>query len=374
MRRKIQMIRKILHVLVLACVVLLALVSVRGPSHTAAQEGIEWQCPPEFAGQTLNIYNWSLFIGEETIPTFEKLCDVEVVYDVFDTTEQVINRLREGNPGYDVVYLSDFMVTLMSSEGLLEPLDFSKIPNFANIGDEFKNPTYDPDNQYSVPYTWGTSGVAYNVNNVEGEVTSWQDLFDYDGPVAWLDDSATMLAIGLIMLGYDPNSTDESQIEEARDYLIEHSDNVKTIAVSDGQILLETGEVDMVILYSGELFQLASSCECDDFAYVIPEEGSNIYVDTMTIPVGARNPDLAHVYIDYILDPHVGAAIANDIGYATPNQQALDLDLILPEYRQDPIIYLPSEVIERLYYLELNPDIELARLDAWDEITLTVGE
>jgi spermidine/putrescine transport system substrate-binding protein len=339
-----------------------------------AQEGIEWTCPPEFAGQTLNVYNWSLYIGEETIPTFEELCDVTVNYDVYDTTEIVISKLREGNPGYDVVFMSDFMITMMAEEGYLEELDLERIPNWVNIADAFKNPTYDPENRYSVPYQWGTSGIMYRTDAVEEEITSWQQLFDFDGAVAWLDEATTMIAVGLIMNDYEPNPNDEESIEVARDYLIENGGNVRTITAVDIITLLETGEIDMAVGYSGEAYQLLANCECDDFTYVIPEEGSNIYVDAMSIPVGGKNPDLAYVFIDYILDPHVGAAISNYIAYATPNQAALDMGLIDETYLENPVIYLPEEVIERLYFLEDRPELEQAILDAWDEITLSVGE
>lgn len=338
-----------------------------------AQDDIAWECPPEFAGQTLNVYNWSLYIGETTVPTFEELCDVEVVYDVYDTTEVVISRLREGNPGYDVVFMSDFMITMMIEEGYLEPLDYSKIPNFANIGAEFTDPAYDPGNAYSVPYLWGTTGIFVNTNEVTEPVTSWEQFFNYDGPVAWLDEATTMIALGALLTGHEPNPTSEEVVLEARDYLIEHGGNVRTIS-ADIIPLMETGEVDMAIGYNGEAYQLLESCQCDYFSYVIPDEGSNIYMDAMSIPVGAQNPDLAHAFIDYILDPVVGAEIANYIVYATPNQAVLDADLVDPAYRNDPAIYLAPEVIETLFYLKNNIDLELAILDAWDEVTLTVGE
>ena len=338
-----------------------------------AQDEIEWQCPPEFAGQTLNVYNWSLYIGETTISNFEELCDVEVVYDVYDTTEVVISRLREGNPGYDVVFMSDFMITMMIEEGYLEPLDHTKIPNYTNIGDEFKDPAYDPGNAYSVPYLWGTTGLMVNTDVVTEPVTSWQQFFEYDGPVAWLDEATTLIAIGSIMTGHEPNPANEDEVIAARDYLIENGRNVRTIS-ADIIPLMETGEVDMAIGYNGETFQLLEACQCDYFSYVIPAEGSNIYMDAMSVPVGARNPELAHVFIDFILDPHAGAEIANYVGYATPNQAVLDMDLIDPEYRDDPAIYLDSDVIRTLFYLEYNVDLELPILDAWDEVTLSVGE
>ncbi|MCB9436660.1 MAG: spermidine/putrescine ABC transporter substrate-binding protein [Anaerolineales bacterium] len=367
------MTRKLLILPLLLAFVVLSVNVVPMPAQAQDASDIGWVCPEEFAGQQLNVFNWSLYISEAAIPNFEELCDVKVVYDTYDTTEAVFTRLREGNPGFDVVFLSDFMVTLMGEEDLLEPLDLDLIPNFANIGDEFKDPAYDPGNVYSVPYLWGSTGISYNVERVD-EITSWNDLFDYDGPVAWMDEPTVMLGVALLMNGHDPNSVDSDEIAEARDYLIDKGGNVRTIAASDGTFLLETGEVDIIVGYSGELFQILTNCECDDFAYAIPEEGGNIYVDTMTIPTGARNPELAHAFIDYMLDPVVGAANANEIGYASPNQVSIDMGLIDPSYLENGVIYLEPETIERLFYITQNPEGELDRLDAWDEVSLMVGE
>ncbi len=338
-----------------------------------AQDGIEWQCPEEFAGQTLNVYNWSLYIGEETIPTFESLCDVTVNYDVYDTADVIVTRLREGNPGYDVVFTSDYVTEAMIEEGYLVPLDFSLLPNFANISEQFLGEFFDPENEYSIPYLWGTTGLAYNTDRVEGDVDSWDDMFNHNGPVAWLDESPVILATGLLMLGYPPNPEDEDQIEEARDYLIENGGNVRTIASVDAIQLMETGEVDMAIMYSGEAYQLLDACQCDNFSYVIPIEGANVYIDSVSIPTGARNTELAHAFIDFLMDPYVAADISNYLVYATPNQRVLDLGLVDPEILENPAVYLAPEVIERLYFIINNPDLELPILDAWDEIILSVG-
>ncbi|PJF43541.1 MAG: hypothetical protein CUN55_08580 [Phototrophicales bacterium] len=338
-----------------------------------AQDGIEWQCPEDFSGQTLNIFNWSLYIGEETIPTFEKLCDVTVNYDVYDTADVMLTRLREGNPGYDVVFMSDYMTQAMIEEGYLEPLDFSLLPNFENISEQFTGLFFDPENEYSVPYLWGTTALTYNINRVDDEVTSWADMFEYDGPVAWLDEPPDIIAIGLLMTGNPPNPENEEQIEEARDYLIEHGDNVRAIESINLIQLMETGEVDMAIMYSGEAYQLIEACECDDFEYVIPVEGANIYIDSVSIPTGARNTRLAHAFIDYLMDPYVAAEISNTVIYASPNKKVEELGLIDPEIRENPAIYLEPEVIERLFFIQNNPDLEIAILDAWDEIILSVG-
>ena len=354
-------------------ILIVSLLSMPVASVSRAQEDITWKCPPEFAGQTLNVYNWSLYIGETTITSFEELCGVDVIYDVYDTTEVVISRLREGNPGYDVIFMSDFMITMMIEEGYLEALDYTRIPNYANINDEFKDPAYDPGNAYSVPYLWGTTGLMVNTNLVTEPVTSWTQFFEYDGPVAWLEEATTLIAIGSLMTGHEPNPTNEADILDARDYLIANGGNVRTISANIIP-LMETGEVAMAIGYNGEAYQLLDACQCDYFTYVIPEEGSNIYMDAMSIPVGAQNPDLAHAFIDYILDPVVGAEIATDIWYATPNQAVIDLGLVDQDYLNDPAIYVAPEVIENLFYLKNNIDLELPILDAWDEVTLSVGE
>lgn len=327
-----------------------------------------WACPEGFEGQTLSVYNWSTYVAEDTISNFEEACGVTVVYDVFGGNDELLARIRAGNPGYDIIVPSDYIVAIMAAEELIEPLDMAKIPNFANVSEVFVDPPYDPENVYSVPYQWGTVGIGYNVGKVGGEITSYQQMFDYDGPVAWIDDARLMMGIGLLMLGYDPNSADPAEIEAARDYLIEHGQNVIYFHQDDGQTFLQRGEVDMTIEYSGDIFQLIAECECEDYAYVIPEEGANLWTDNLTIPVGAPNKTLAEVFIDYILHPQVGADISNYTAYGTPLQAALDMELIDEALLNDPGIYPPEETRDRLYFIEDLPEVETDYTDAWDAV------
>jgi spermidine/putrescine transport system substrate-binding protein len=354
---------------------LVLLISVQASGLTLAQDDeIEgWTCPEGFAGQRLSVYNWSTYVAEDTIPNFEAACGVAVIYDVYENNEAMLSRIREGNPGYDIIVPSDYTVEIMAAEGLLEPLDLSRIPNFANIGEIFIHPPYDPDNQYSVPYQWGTIGIGYNVNAVDGPVTSWTQMFEHDGPVAWLEHYRAMLSIGLVMQGYHPNSTNLDEIAEARDFLIENSGNMVAIAADDGQVLLDQGNVDMTVEWSGDIFQIIAECECEDFDYAIPEEGTIVWVDNLAIPIDAPNIELAHVFIDYILDAQVGADISNYTAYGSPNQAAIDLNLIDEEYLSNPAIYPPEEVMENLYFIQELPDVEQAYLDAWDEIVILSG-
>jgi spermidine/putrescine transport system substrate-binding protein len=357
--------------LILICVLALTL----GAAALAQDEiATSWVCPEGFAGQQLNVYNWTTYIAEDTIANFEALCGVTVIYDTFDSSEAAVARLRTGNPGYDIVIPTGSDVRRLAEEELIMPINKALIPNLANLSTTLLDAPHDPDNIYSVPYQWGTIGIGYNVTRVGEEITSWQQMFDYpERVVAWLEDRRAMIAIGLIMLGLDPNSTDPDDIQAAADFLIENGGNVIYIAGDDGQELLARGEADIVIEYSGDIFQIMDECECDDYEYVIPEEGTNIWVDSIVIPIDAPNPALAHAFIDYILDPQVGADISNYTAYGSPNQAAIDLGLIDEELLQDPSIYPDDELRERLFWIRANIEAEQLYNDAWDLIKIRVG-
>lgn len=338
-----------------------------------AEDLIEWTCPEGFEGQTLSVYNWATYIGENTVSRFEELCGVEVIYDVYDSNESMLARLRQGNPGYDVAFPGDYAVAIMIRDELIQPLNFEMIPNYVNIAEVWTNLDFDPDNEFSVPYLWGTFGPAYNVNEVEGPITSWEDVFNYDGPVAWIDDSRSTIGVALQILGYDPNSTDADEIAEARDYLLENSDNVIAISDDDGEALLARGEVAIALEYNGDIYQLIVDCECDDYAYVIPEEGSVVDISLMVLLQDAPNPELAQVFMDYILDPFVHAEITNDTFYANPNQAAIDSGFIEEAILNNPAVFPDEAALENLFFLEDLGDAEQNFNDAWDEVAILLG-
>jgi spermidine/putrescine transport system substrate-binding protein len=333
-----------------------------------------WTCPEGFDGQQLSVYNWSTYIADDTIPTFEELCGVTVTYDTYPTDGDMLSRIRQGNPGYDIVVPTAGTAQVMIEEGLLEELDFANIPNFANVAQVYVNPVFDPENKYTVPYQVGGLGVAYNREKVGKDITSWYDVFSYDGPVAWIEDYRVMLGIALKLLGYDPNSRSEEEIQAAKDFLIENGKNVITIAQDDGQELLARGEVDIVLEYSGDIFQLITDCACDTYAYVNPVEGTYFSTDVMGIPIDAPNKPLAEVFINYILDPQVGADISNYTTYATPNQAAIDQELISEETLSNPGIYPPEEVRANLFTTIQDAESEPLYIDAWDEVKIALGQ
>lgn len=359
--------------LVFVVLVLLGVLGVSMP--TFAQDAAGWTCPEGFAGQTLSVYNWSTYVAEDTVSNFETLCGVTVTYDVYASNEELFARLREGNPGYDIVVPTDYMVQVMAEEGMLQKLDKSKIPNFANLSPDLLGTPFDPNNDYSVPYQWGTIGIGYNTEVITTEVTGWEDLLNYEGNVAWLEDLRQMINIGLIMLGEKPNTDDPAKVAAARDYLTQHGSNVVAIAQDDGQAMLQRGDADMVIEYSGDIFQIMAEEGGEKFAYVIPQEGASLWTDNLAIAADAPNPELANVFIDYINDPQVSADIANYTAYGTPNQASIDQGLITPELLNNPAIYPPPEVRANLYFnAVLTPDAEQAYNDAWDEIKIMLGQ
>lgn len=333
-----------------------------------------WVCPEGFEGQTLSVYNWATYIGANTIADFEETCDVSVIYDVYESNEDLIARLRQGNPGYDIAIPSDYAVAIMIRDELLQPIDLDKIPNFANVGEDFKDLPFDPGNQYSVPYLWGTVGIGYNITNVGEEITSWGQIFDYEGRVAWIDDVRVMMSVALLMLGLDPNSTDPADIEAARDYLIANGGNVIALAGDDGDALLAQNEVDIAVEYNGDVFQRITECACEDYVYVVPVEGTIVDIASLVILNDAPNPALAEVFMDYILHPQVSADLTNELFYSTPNQASVDLGLVNEELLANPAVNPPAELRENLFFTQEVGDAEQLYNDAWDEVKILVGQ
>lgn len=357
----------------------------------AQDEMAAWTCPEGYSGQTLSIYNWGTYISDEDLPetadvnenliqNFEQLCGVTVIYEgTMESSEALQARLRGGNPGYDLAMPTGYIIPDLIAEGLLEPINLENIPNAANINPNLANPWYDPENQYSLVYFWGSIAIGYDYNKVGEEITSWEQMFTYDGPVSWLEDRRSVIGIALLMLGLDPNTENEDEIQQAVDYLSANGGNVVTIAQDDGQVLLARGDVDMTIEYNGDIFQIAAECaesaECTaDYRYVIPQEGAVRWSDNMVIPAGAPNPALAEVFMDYMYDPQIAAINANYVQYGSPNQAAIDAGLIDEELLANPGIYPTEEVDALLFEVRSLPDAEVAYSDAWEDVKLSLGQ
>lgn len=290
----------------------------------------------------LNFYNWDTYIGEDTLDDFKDASGIEVKMDLFADNDELFAKLKEGNPGYDVIVPTNDFVERMITADMLVPLDHAKIPNFgANVDPAFQEARFDPGRKYSMPYMWGTQGIGYRKSKVSAVPESWKALLDsdeYAGRIALLSEARAVFGVALKYLGYPYNATDAKQIAEAEALLTKQKPHIKTFAEDNGQDLLLSGEVDLTMEWNGDILQVMA--EDDDISYVVPKEGSLVWQDTLCIPTGARHPENAHKFINYLLDAEAGAAIADFIQYATPNKAAKAL---LPaEYTENPAIF-PSE-------------------------------
>ncbi|MEM8638937.1 MAG: spermidine/putrescine ABC transporter substrate-binding protein [Cyanobacteria bacterium P01_G01_bin.54] len=326
------------------------------------------------SSDVLSVYNWSTYIDPEVLTQFETEFGVTVQYDTYESNEALLAKIQPGNPGYDIIVPTGDYIESMATEGLLEELDPANIPNLNNVSEEFLDPPFDPGNKYSVPYQWGTIGIGYNKAATGTEITTWKEIFDptYAGRVALMEDPRAMLGAILMMLGYDPNTTNPEELEAAKNYVIDHKDVVATFAPDTGQDLLNQGEVDIAVEWNGDIFQVME--ENENVEYVIPEEGTIIWTDNLAIPKDAPNKALAEQFINFVLDPQVSAAISNYVKYGTPNKVSLEQGLIEAADVENPGIYPPPETFKKLKYAQdLGDDTQLYD-EAWTELKVAVGK
>ena len=278
------------------------------------------------AGSTeVNLYAWSEYIPQAMLDAFTEETGIKVNYDAYSSNEELLAKLQAGASGYDVIIPSDYTVAIMINQGLLEELDMAQIPNFSNIGDEFKNLEFDPGNKYSAPYQWGTVGLVVDTEKVDRPVTKWADLWDpaFKDRVVLLDDEREVLGMVLTTLGYDKNSTDPAQLEEAKAKLIELMPNVRLFDSDSPKTALLAGEVWLGQTWNGEAAIAHSENPAID--YICPEEGCGIWYDNLAIPKGAPHKDAAHAFINYVLEPKSSIMITEEFPYSNPNEAALEL-------------------------------------------------
>jgi spermidine/putrescine transport system substrate-binding protein len=316
----------------------------------------------------LNFYNWDTYIGETTLSDFNKATGIEVKMDLYADNDELFAKLKEGNPGYDVIVPTNDYVERMIKAGMLMPIDHGKIPNMSNIDKTFQDATFDPGRKFSIPYMWGTIGVGYRKSKVDQVIDSWKVLLDSDkhaGKLSLLGDAQDVIGCTLKYLGFSFNSTDPAQIKQAEELLIKQKKNVKVFAPDNGQDLLASGEVDLCMEWNGDILQVMADDQ--DLAYVVPTEGSLLYQDCMCIPKGAPHPDNAHMFLNFILDADNGKLIVETIKYATPNAAAKAL--MDKEYQNNPAIFPPEEIIAKCEpSIYVGEDAVKIRDEAWTRI------
>jgi spermidine/putrescine transport system substrate-binding protein len=314
----------------------------------------------------LNFYNWDTYIGENTLADFNKATGIEVKMDLYADNAELFAKLKEGNPGYDVIVPTNDYVERMITAGMLEELDHSKIPNMANIADAFKDAAFDPGRKHSIPYMWGTLGHGYRKSKVE-DAGSWKASLEGDahsGRIALLGDGESVIGIALKYLGHSFNSVDPAEMKAAEELLIAGKKNVKTYADDNGQDLLASGEVDLAMEWNGDIIQVMA--EDEDLSYVVPAEGSLLWQDCVCIPKGAPHPNNAHAFLNYILDADAGAHIADTIQYATANAAAKAK--MSEEYTGNPGIFPTDEVIAKCEPSLYSEEKTKLRSESWTRI------
>lgn len=297
----------------------------------------------------LNFYNWDTYIGETTLGDFRKATGVDVNMSLFANNDELFAKLKAGNAGYDVIVPSNEFVTRMAQAGMLQPLDHAKIPNISNIDPSFMNPDYDPGRKFSLPYTWLVLGIGYRKSKVSGVPDSWKWLFDsnqYAGKIALLSESADLVRLAAKYLGHSVNGVPADMLPRIEQMLIRQKPFVKAFHDDNGQDLLLSREVDVVLEYNGDIAQAMK--DDDDIGFVVPREGSLLNSDTLCIPKGAPRPNNAHRFINYLLDAKAGAEISKTILYPTPNAAAKAL--MPDDYKNNPVIFPPPAAMAKCEY------------------------
>ena len=350
-----------------ATLVLLAAAAILVACSSAPPTPSAAACAPGETDGDLLLSQWAEYAVPELIRDFEAAHGVRVVQAFYTSNEELLAKVLTGGSPVDVIVPSDYMVSIMIEEELLLPLQLAAIPNHVNVAATFADPPYDPGLRHTLPYQWGTTGLGINVELLGDVTPSWRLLLDpavagaLPGRVAFLDDPREALGAALYLLGADPNTTDESEIEAAGELL---RGARSWTAAYTGQYaeLLVAGEVVVAQGYNGTF--LAAFEGDDRFAYVVPEEGATIWTDNLAILADAPHPCTAHAFIDFMMDARNAAALSTATRYATPNAAAEAL--LDPELLADPAIYPPDEVRERLRFLVDTGDVEIRYSDVFE--------
>jgi len=312
---------------------------------------------------TLRIYNWADYIPQEVIEKFEKEYNCKVIYDAFASNEEMYAKIKSGGSGYDIVFPSGYHVKMMILAGLLEKLDLSKIPNFKYLDElVLSKTTYDPNHEYSVPYLMGTTGIIVNKKYVKDFERSWSifERKDLAGKMTLLDDMREVFGAALKYLGYSVNTTNYEEIKKAKELILKWKENIAKFDAANYAQGIVNGEFWVVHGYPENVFQLIPEEELENFEFVIPEEVSTLWIDSMVILKDAKNKELAYKFIDFILRPEIAAEIADFLYMPSPNKEA-------KKYRKMKPLYEISDLQNCEIIDYLGDKIDLYN-KAWEEI------
>jgi spermidine/putrescine transport system substrate-binding protein len=299
------------------------------------------------AAEKVYVYNWTEYIPEAVLQQFTKETKIKVIYTTYDSNETMYAKLKlVRGEGYDVVFPSTYFVNKMSREGMLQPLDHSLIPNIGELDSAVLDKEFDPGNVYSVPYMWGSTGIAVNTDIIDAAlVTSWRDLWssEYKGQLLLQDDMREVFHMALKINGHSSNTRDPKEIEAAYNLLKELMPNVLLFNSDSPRLPYLAGEVNVGMIWNGEAWMAQQ--ENKAITYVYPSEGANFWIDSFVVPKGANNVENAHKFIAFMLRPDIAKMCVEENGFATPVTTALPL--IDEDVRRSRTIFPSAEIISR---------------------------
>jgi len=325
------------------------------------------------SNQKLYIFNWTDYLAPELVQKFEKEYNCEVIYDMYNSNENMLTRLLSTQAKYDIIVPTGYFLEIMKQKNLLSPINKKLIPNWENLSPQLlkKAEIFDPQNQYGIPYFWGTNGLIYNKKHIAKEKmrdVSWNiiidTIFSYKNLISMLEDSREVVGIALITAGYTPNTTSDEALEKAEKILIEWDKNISHYDSDSYKNEIQDETIWLAQAYNGDAEQITKTNK--DIGFVLPKEGSSLGIDFLVIPDAAENKDLAHQFINFLLEPENGKINALYVQYATPNIKAKEL---LPDSIKNNFNIYPDEVyLEKCHFIK---DIgkEIIKIDSiWQKI------
>ncbi|MBY5990874.1 extracellular solute-binding protein [Ferrimonas balearica] len=321
------------------------------------------------AQEKVVVYNWTEYVPDGLLAQFTKETGIQVEYATFDSNEVMYSKLKlQKGTGYDVIVPSTYFVSKMAQEGLLQSIDHTKLSNLKHLDPAILDQPYDPKNQYSLPYVWGSTGIGINVDEVDAEgITSWKDLWDpkWRRSLLLTNDVREVFHMALRINGHSANSTNPEEIKQAYELLKELMPNVLVFNSDAPREPYLAGDVNLGMIWNGEVMMAQEEEEA--IQYIYPKEGAALWVDSFAIPAGAANVQNAHKFIDFMLRPDVAVQVVEYLGYTTPNETAIGM--LDEELRTNPVIFPPDEVIAQGEFQEDVGDEALALyIQYWEKL------
>ena len=370
---------KMLTVLAVFSLLLAACGGKSGGTSTAAKvTSTGFTCPEpsprmEVTSKELNIFVWTEYFPPDMLECFQLVYGIKINRDEYSSNEEMYAKISAGGTNYDLVQPTDYIISLMVRKGYIQPLDKAKLPNIGNMDPNYMNQSFDPGNKYTVPYLAGTDAIVYNADKVQNPPKSWADLWnpEYAGRMVFLDDSRVTIGMTLLTLGYDVNSTDPKQLEEAKARLKELIPNVKLFDSDSPKTALIAGDVDLGITWTGEAF--SAHQEVPSIQYVYPTEGAIVWQDNWAMPVGAAHADAAYAWISYIMQGDVFWLTLRDFPYSNPNAAALayakaNQTDVYNNYVNSPITNTPPEALKAAHRIDDVGDALTIYDQIWTEV------